>query len=103
MTVRMGRAGGGEYVQAVDAPPQPTPDEIEDRFDALIEGRSTREEIDRWAAWWTAKDELDWDGLSWWALTLLHGIDLPAGEGGDYLHNEDQIRTWLAELRKGRA
>ncbi|MEW1636955.1 hypothetical protein AB0469_23105 [Streptomyces sp. NPDC093801] len=86
----------------MSATPQPTPDEIEDRFAALVEGRLTRDEADRWAAGWVARDELDWDDLSWWALDLLHGIDLPAGRGGGFLHDDEQVRIWLAELRRRR-
>ncbi|WP_222852486.1 hypothetical protein [Streptomyces piniterrae] len=43
-----------------------------------------------------------WDAVSWWALNLLHGIDLPAGEGSGYLHDDEQVRAWLDELRKRR-
>ncbi|MFD8412119.1 hypothetical protein ACFV2Q_10235 [Streptomyces sp. NPDC059650] len=81
---------------------QPTLDEIEDRFVALVEGRLTRDEVDRWAAGWVTQDELDWDDLSWWALSLLHGIDLFEGPGGGYLHGDEQVRLWLAELRRRR-
>ncbi|MFF8601369.1 hypothetical protein ACF065_22915 [Streptomyces sp. NPDC015232] len=82
---------------------QPTPDDIEECFVALVEGRLTRDEADRWAARWTAHDALDWDDVSWWALGLLHGIDLPADESGAYLHDDEQLRAWLAELRSRRA
>lgn len=81
---------------------QPTLDEIEDRFVALIEGRLSRDEVDRWAARWVRQDGLDWDDLSWWALDLLYGIDLPAGDGAGYLHDDEQVRCWLAELRTRR-
>lgn len=49
------------------------------------------------------EDEIVWDDLSWWALNRLCGIDLPAGESGGYLHDDEQVRQWLAELRKRRA
>ncbi|MEV0193544.1 hypothetical protein AB0I39_34110 [Kitasatospora purpeofusca] len=81
---------------------QPTPAEIEDRFVALAEGRLTRDEVDRWAAGWVAQHGLDWDDLSWWALCLLHGIDLLDGPGGGHLHDDEQVRLWLAELRRRR-
>lgn len=48
------------------------------------------------------EDGIVWDDLSWWALNCLYGIDLPAGEGSGYLHDDEQVRTWLAELRKRR-
>ncbi|ARF52864.1 hypothetical protein [Streptomyces gilvosporeus] len=87
----------------MDARRQPSLDEVEERFVALAEGRLTRDEVDRWAARWMADDGHDWDDTSWWALSLLHGIDLPAAESGGYLHDDEQVRAWLAELRKRRA
>ncbi|WP_055589611.1 hypothetical protein [Peterkaempfera griseoplana] len=86
----------------MDASRQPTLDEIEDRFVALVEGRLTRDEVDRWAGRWVTVDKLDWDDVSWWALSLLYGIDLPADESGGYLHDDEQVHAWLAELRKRR-
>jgi hypothetical protein len=82
--------------------PQPTLDEIEDRFVAVVEGRLTRDEADRWAGGWVAQDQLDWDDLSWWALNLLYGTDLPAGPAAGDLHDDEQVRSWLAELRRRR-
>jgi hypothetical protein len=82
---------------------RPTLDEIEDRFVELVAGRLSRDEADRWAATWVTRDGVVWDDLSWWALDRLSGIDLPAGEGSGYLHDDDQIRAWLAELRKRRS
>ncbi|WP_377273437.1 hypothetical protein [Peterkaempfera sp. SMS 1(5)a] len=86
----------------MDCDHQPTLDEITECLVALAEGRLTRDEADRWAARWVAEDELAWDALSWWALNLLHGIDLPAAGSGGYLHDDEQIHTWLAELRTRR-
>ncbi|AUY47838.1 hypothetical protein [Streptomyces sp. CB01881] len=86
----------------MDPSGRPTLDEIEECFVALVEGRLSRDEADRWAARWVADDELAWDDLSWWALGLLHGIDLPAGPNAAYLHDDGQLRGWLAELRKRR-
>ncbi|MGW7662972.1 hypothetical protein [Streptomyces sp. NPDC054756] len=87
----------------MDASGQPTLDEIEDRFVELAAGRLLRDEADRWAAKWVTQDRIVWDDLSWWALNRLHGIDLPAGADGGYLHDDEQVREWLAELRKRRA
>ncbi|MEK2472606.1 MULTISPECIES: hypothetical protein [Streptomyces] len=87
----------------MDASGQPTLDEIEDRFVELVAGRLSRDEADCWAARWVTEDGAVWDVLSWWALNLLYGIDLPAGEKGDYLHDDEQVRAWLAELRRRRA
>ncbi|MER7758166.1 hypothetical protein [Streptomyces sp. NPDC097619] len=96
---------GHEYGPRMDAVRRPTPEEvaeIEERFVALIEGRLSRDEADRWAARRTAAEGLDWDDTSWWALNPLHGVDLPAGPDGRYLHDEEQLRTWLTELRHRR-
>ncbi|MFF7456330.1 hypothetical protein [Kitasatospora sp. NPDC008115] len=87
----------------MDATRRPTPDEIEERFVALVEGRLTRDEADRWAARWVADDGVEWDDTSWWALGLLYGIDLPDGEHGAYLHDDEQLREWLVELRERRS
>jgi hypothetical protein len=51
---------------------------------------------------WATDDGLGWDDISWWALSLLHGIDLP-DESGGYLHDDEQVRAWLAQLRDRRA
>ncbi|MCF2536242.1 hypothetical protein K6168_11280 [Streptomyces sp. FB2] len=87
----------------MDAGGRPTLDGIEDRFVGLVAGRLARDEADRWAARWVTEDGIVWDDLSWWALNRLYGIDLPAGVGGSYLHDDEQVRTWLAEPRTRRA
>ena len=87
----------------MDAGGQPTLDEIEDRFVELVAGRLPRGEADSWAARWVMEGGIVWDELSWWALNCLYGIDLPASDGGGYLHDDEQVRQWLAELRKRRA
>ncbi|MFG3185397.1 hypothetical protein [Streptomyces nigra] len=87
----------------MDAGGQPTLDEIEERFVRLVAGRLPRDEADRWAARWVMEDGIVWDDLSWWALNRLHGVDLPAGEGASYLHDDEQVRIWLTELRTRRA
>ncbi|PJJ04202.1 hypothetical protein BX264_4606 [Streptomyces sp. 2333.5] len=87
----------------MDASGQPTLDEIEDRFVELVAGRLSRDEADRWAARWVMEDRIVWDDLSWWALNRLSRIDLTASDGGGYLHDDAQVREWLAELRKRRA
>ncbi|MCX5582190.1 hypothetical protein ACFV0H_38835 [Streptomyces erythrochromogenes] len=82
---------------------QPDLDEIDARFAAVAEGRTSRDAADRWAARWVDDTTLDWDDLSWWALQLLHGIDLRPGPGEPYLHDDEQVRDWLRELRRRRA
>ncbi|SFW63749.1 hypothetical protein [Amycolatopsis australiensis] len=77
-------------------------DEIEAWFDAVLSGRVTRDEADRWAMRWLRDDsaglvELDAEQL--WALDLLGGIDLPDGSGAGFLHSEEQVREWRDEVR----
>ncbi|MEV7772589.1 hypothetical protein [Kitasatospora sp. NPDC086791] len=82
---------------------QPGPDEIEWWFAAVADGRVSRDEADRWAGRWFLDDGLDWDDPSLRALGRLYGIDLRAGPGEPYLHDEAQVREWLAEFRRRRA
>jgi hypothetical protein len=83
--------------------PQPTIDEVEAVFVAVVDGRLNRDDADRWARLWIDDDGLVFDELTWWALTLLHGIDLPAGPADGYLHDDNQVRDWLRELQYRRA
>jgi hypothetical protein len=32
-------------------------------------------------------------------LNLLYGMDLPDGQAGDYLHDDEQVVAWLHEFR----
>jgi 2-phosphosulfolactate phosphatase len=82
---------------------QPDPAEIEACFVAVLEGRLSRDEADRWAARWWLDDTLRWGEPEGWALALLCGIDLRHGPGADYLHDDQQVREWLGELRERRA
>lgn len=82
---------------------QPDLDEIERWFAVVAEGRVSRDEADRWAGRWLLDDDLGWDELSLRALGLLYGIDLPVGPEGPYLHDDEQVREWLGELRRRRA
>ncbi|MGW6984019.1 hypothetical protein ACWGE1_32025 [Streptomyces sp. NPDC054932] len=82
---------------------QPDLDEIEARFAAVVEGRVSRDAADRWAQRWVVDDTREWDELSWWALGLLYGIDLRVGPEEPYLHDDEQVRGWLEELRRRRA
>ncbi|MGP3690212.1 hypothetical protein ACTVZO_36880 [Streptomyces sp. IBSNAI002] len=81
---------------------QPDLDAIEECFVAVLEGRLTRDAADRWAGRWFTDDGLEWDEPGRWALGLLHGIDLRHGPGEAYLHDDVQVREWLAELRDRR-
>ncbi|MFF0559748.1 hypothetical protein [Streptomyces sp. NPDC004266] len=82
---------------------RPTLDEIEECLAAPVEGRPTRDEADRRAARWMAGDGPDRDDASWWALGLLHGIDLPGDGSGACLHDGGQLRARLTELSRRRA
>ncbi|GAA3443912.1 hypothetical protein [Planomonospora venezuelensis] len=81
---------------------QPGPDEIEQCFTEVLDGRMSREEADRRAWRWVTDDDLVWDDVSWWALGLLHGIGLRNGPDEDFLHDGEQVRQWLEELRRRR-
>jgi hypothetical protein len=81
---------------------QPDLEEIEACFVAVIEGRLSRDDADRWAARWLLDDALIWGDLELWALNVLFGIDLRHGPNADYLHDEQQMRAWLQELRERR-
>ncbi|MFD8478643.1 hypothetical protein [Kitasatospora sp. NPDC059673] len=78
--------------------PQPGASEIAEWLGAVAEGRVDRDAADRWAGWWMEDDALDWDEACWWGLDLLYGIDLRTGPGGPYLHDDEQVRGWAAEL-----
>ncbi|MEV7013752.1 hypothetical protein [Streptosporangium sp. NPDC051022] len=82
---------------------QPGLDEIEQRFATILDGRISRDEADRWAARWVLDDSLVWGDVAWWALCLLHGIDLAHGPDGPFLHDDEQVRRWLEELRHRRS
>lgn len=82
---------------------QPGLDEIEQHFVAVLDGRLSRDQADRWAARWLADSGLSWEDLAWWALDLLHGVDLTTGPDGPFLHDDEQLRAWLHELRRRRS
>ncbi|MFB7280671.1 hypothetical protein ACFCZV_26550 [Streptomyces hydrogenans] len=86
----------------MDSDRPPALDEIEERFVSLVVGRMSRDEADRWAERWVREDGVVWDEVSWWALNRLYGIDLPAGDGRGHLHDGEQVRAWLGELRRRR-
>jgi hypothetical protein len=60
--------------------PEPTHADIEAVFLGLLDGRLTRDEVDRWASQWIATDDPDIrDSNTRWALEHLYGIDLTHG------------------------
>jgi hypothetical protein len=44
-------------------------------------------------------DDADVEDEVWWALGILSGIDLRHGPDEPYLHDDEQVRGWLAEFR----
>ncbi|MFI7658649.1 hypothetical protein ACIBTW_07125 [Micromonospora parva] len=87
----------------MDDSQQPDLVEIEAWLMAVADGRETRESADRWAHIWVTDGELCWGDVEWWALNLLHGIDLRAGPEAGFLHDDDQVRQWLTELQARRS
>jgi hypothetical protein len=79
----------------------PSREDIDAWFTGLLAGTRTRDEADGWAAGWHEgpTDAAVDDEVVWWALDLLHGIDMPAGPDGSFMHDDDQLRQWLAEFR----
>ncbi|WP_354644224.1 hypothetical protein [Kitasatospora camelliae] len=101
-----------QHGEPVGGDTRPDLDAIEGWFAAVAEGRVSRDAADRWAGrWYFDDDDADAgeeDGpereeLRRWALDLLHGIDLRPGPEQPYLHDDAQVRDWLAELRRRRA
>lgn len=79
----------------------PSRRDVEDRFAGLLDGTSSRDEVDRWAGRClaAADDAPTPDDTVRWALGILHGIDLRGGPDEPYLHDDAQVAGWLAELR----
>jgi hypothetical protein len=82
------------------APPPPSRAEVERQFIELLAGRVSRDTVNRWAAHWVAADDPAVEDPSiWWALGILYGIDLQHGPSEPYLHDDEQIASWVEELR----
>ncbi|MFD8595077.1 hypothetical protein ACFV1L_08755 [Kitasatospora sp. NPDC059646] len=78
---------------------QPGVAEIAAWLDAVADGRADRDAADRWAGRWLLDEALEWEEASRAGLELLYGIDLRSGAGGPYLHDEEQVRGWAADVR----
>ncbi|SNT60300.1 SET domain-containing protein [Asanoa hainanensis] len=89
---------GPHWVPALLDRVRPTRDAVEAWFVGVLDGSRSRDDADRWAAKWDADDE-----AVRWALDLLHGIDLQVDRTGMFLHDDEQVRGWLAEFRARRA
>ncbi|MFD7657320.1 hypothetical protein ACFV4N_25370 [Actinosynnema sp. NPDC059797] len=81
-------------------PEPPSRADVERQFERLLSGEASRDEVDRWAGRHVAAG-VDVAEPVRDALTRLHGVDLPAGPDGEYLHDLEQVAEWLAELREG--
>lgn len=82
-------------------PGAPSRSEVDEQFVALLAGSRSRDEVDRWAAYWVAADETEVeDEHVWWALKLLYGIDLRHGPDEPYLHDDEQVAGWLQTFRR---
>ena len=80
--------------------PAPTFPEVEAKLTALIAGRLSREEADRWAGQWIYSSEsVEMPQAVWNALLRLAGGDLRHGPGEEYLHTVEQFEEWLEELK----
>jgi hypothetical protein len=83
----------------------PARSEVVERLAALVDGRSSPEEVSRWASAWLLADQIpgtavrvvDWP--VWEAIKTMAGADLPAWEPGSYLHGTKDFQSWLAELQ----
>lgn len=84
----------------VSVPPPPTADEVERVLLDLLAGRTSREQASSWAEQWVMADESGVEDQSVWkGLVLLAGADLISTDR-PYLHEEDDFRAWLEELRR---
>ncbi|WP_141662916.1 hypothetical protein [Streptomyces sp. Wb2n-11] len=78
---------------------QPNADEIEAWFAGVAEGRVSRDAADRWAGRWYGDDELEWGGLSRWALGLLCS-GIPRGRSDATFAGRPLCRMVMPGLRR---
>ncbi len=85
-------------------PPFPSRQEVEAKFQSLVQGDCTREAASDWAAQWfladqrygvdiEVKDLIVWEALSW-----LYGSDTKTSPTS-YLYEESDFQSWLEEIR----
>ncbi len=95
-----------------DDRPAPSREDVDARWVALIEGRTTREEVHAWASQWVGKVPVH-DPMVDSALLHLHGFGLWVGanpsyvsarRSDDYLHSDEEVvnayRRWQADCVK---
>jgi hypothetical protein len=80
--------------------PPPSRTDVEARFAALLSGTESRDFVDRWAGQFIASDAVIDDRAVWWALQVLHGIDLRHGPDAPYLHDQAQVTEWRQDFRE---
>lgn len=74
-------------------------EEVKARMIALVEGSASREDVADWALVRYKHETADYhlDEVLWTALGRLVGADLQQAPGV-YLHDEEDFRSWLADL-----
>lgn len=77
----------------------PSLEEVAERLSALIDGTLQRREASLWAHTWVANDDAPqvddedvWEVLGWIAMANLPGYE------SEYLYQEEDFRSWLAEV-----
>src|SRR4051794_10146544 len=72
----------------------PSREEVEAKLEALIAGRTSREDIASWAAQWVNLDDPPrGDSQVWSTLTILAGADMISTDR-PYLYSEVDFRQW---------
>jgi hypothetical protein len=86
---------------SMQIPPAPSRSDVEAQIVGVISGQVSRSQADRWAAQWVKDGTNVEDPAVWKALTRLHGVDLTHGRDGPFLHDDEQLKEWLRDLRAG--
>jgi hypothetical protein len=103
---------GGEKLShaAVDDDQVPTRADVEERWQPLVEGRTSRNDVHAWAAPWAEFDPFDGQPLVETGLQSLHGFDLTSdpdrpsmlthGGDGAYVHSDATIAAGLVRSKR---
>lgn len=77
---------------------QPTKEELLSRFEFILQGEISREEVADWASEYVMQDSPNvTDETVWELLILACGIDLK-NSPDEYLHDEQNIKDWIKEF-----
>lgn len=77
---------------------QPTKEEVLSRFEFILQGEISREEVADWASEYVMHDSPNvTDETVWELLILACGIDLK-NSPDEYLHDEQNIKDWIKEF-----